>query len=116
MIPPFLWSLLLNRYVVGGVVAAGLLAGAYFKGYWAAREACQDSALKAQIAAMERDIAAWKAADKVEQMLTAEIEAENAELEKRVSDYEAELAKRPADGRCTLSPADIDGLRGNRGR
>ena len=116
MIPPFLMPLLVNKYTVGAVIGIGLLAGAYLKGYWAAREACQDSALKAQIAAMQRDMAAWRAADKVEKMLADELENENRELEQKVSDYEAELAKRPIDSRCLLDQRDVDGMRGNRGR
>jgi hypothetical protein len=113
MIPPFFIALLVNRWTIGGLIALGLLTGAYFKGYWAAREACQDSALKAQIASMQRDLAAWQAADKVEAMLNDEIEASNRELEKKVQEYEDELSKRPVDGRCTLDQRDVDGLRGN---
>jgi hypothetical protein len=109
-IHPVFLSLLVNRYVIAGVVAVGLLAGAYLKGYMAARDACQDSSLKAQIAAMQRDIDAFKAASEIEAMLQAEIEAERNQLERRLSDYERELASRP-DGRCILDERDVDGLR-----
>ena len=110
MIPPFLVPFLMNRYTIGGAVAVALLAGAYLKGYVAARDACQDSALKAQIAAMQRDMDAWRAADQVEAILQGEIEAERNQLERKVSDYERELAKRP-DNRCILDQRDVDGLR-----
>jgi hypothetical protein len=112
-IPPWLWGLFINKYTIGGVIGLGLLAGAYLKGYMAARETCQDNALKAQIAAMQRDLAAWKAADKVEDMLTAELEADARELEQKVADYERELSKEPLDTRCTLNERDVDRLRGN---
>jgi len=110
MIPPWLFPILMNRYTIGAAVGFGLLVGAYLKGYVAARDACQDSALKAQIAAMQRDMDAFKAASEVEAILQAEIEAERNQLERRLSDYERELATRP-DGRCILDERDIDGLR-----
>lgn len=116
--PAFLLPLLLNRYTIGGVLALGLLLGAYMKGYMAASAKCHDAELRYKIASLERDIAASKAADEIEKMLQGDIERENLDLQKKVQDYEAELATRP-DNRCVLSPADaaaINGLHGGGGR
>lgn len=97
---------------VAGLIGAAFLA-TYTKGYLDARDRCQEAQLRAEIAGLKRDIAALKAADEVEAMLTQELEAERQRLAKEVEDYEAELAQRP-DTRCTLSPADVDRLSGKR--
>ncbi|MHB0785566.1 hypothetical protein [Bradyrhizobium sp. 5.13L] len=43
--------------------------------------------------------------------LRADAEAKADEADKKVSDYEAELAKRPANDACTLDGGDVDWLR-----
>lgn len=117
MIPflPYLLPYIVNRWTIGGLVGLGLLAGAYVKGYMAARDQCQDNALKAQIASLKRDMLAWKLADDIEQSLQADLAAELSKLERKVQDYEAELAKRPADARCSLTPDDVRSLNRMRG-
>jgi hypothetical protein len=109
LIMPFLPWVLAGLMALG---AAGSLAG-YLKGRADANGNCQEASLRAELATMKRDVEAWKAADRIEAMLQAEIEAENRKLEEKVSDYERELAKEPLDTRCTLNQRDIDGLRGN---
>jgi hypothetical protein len=109
--PAFLLPLLVNRYTIGAVIGLGLLLGAYWKGYSTAAQNCRDAELRAIIATQERDMAAWKAADEVEKQLQADIEADNADLQDKVKQYEIELAQRP-DAKCALSPADVDRLRG----
>lgn len=110
MIAPFLLSLVLNRYVLGGLVVAGLATGAYFKGYEVAASKCREAELRAELATMKRDIEAWKAADAMEKELQHEVDMERERLQQKVSEYEVELAARP-DNRCTLGPDDIRGLR-----
>lgn len=113
--PPFILSLLLNRYTIGALLVAGLAAGAYWKGYSTAAGNCRDAELRAQIAAMERDLAAWKAADDVEKLLQQELNEQNADLQDKVKEYELELAQRP-DAKCALDAHDIERLRFNGGR
>lgn len=112
MIPAFLLSLLLNRYTIGAVLCAGLIIGAYAKGYSNASAKCHDAALRAQIAGLERDMAAWKVADEVEQDQMAHLEKHHEELEAMVSEYEKELAARPPSNNCALSSDDVKRLRG----
>lgn len=119
-----MWSWLVSKliqpflpYILGGLVAAGLLGSvfAYFKGYGDAAQNCREAELRAQIATMKRDIAAWKAADEVEKILQNEIEADRRDLQDKVTQYETELAAK-ADTRCLLDERDVrslDGLRGN---
>lgn len=109
--PAFLIPLLLNRYTIGFLLIAGLVTGAYFKGRWTAEANCHEAELRAQIATMKRDLAAWKAADEVEKILQSEVEAERRDLQEKVTEYEIELALRP-DTRCTLDGSDVERLRG----
>ncbi len=113
--PPFLLSLLLNRYTIGALLVAGLAAGAYWKGYSTAAGNCRDAELRAQIAAMERDLAAWKAADDVEKLLQQELNEQNADLQDKVKQYELELQNKP-DAACRLDGRDIERLYGIGGR
>jgi hypothetical protein len=101
----------MNRYVLGSLVIGALIGGAYYKGYSSASLRCHDGELRAQIATMQRDMAAWRAADEVERMLQADLARDNADLQQKVTDYETDLATRPNPG-CALSPADADRLRG----
>lgn len=98
---------LLTALVVASIVypLADIRGRANIRAEWVAADAA------AQKAAAARD--AKIAAD-----ATAEAEAQNAaikqtsdELEKKVSDYEAELAKRPANVACTLNADDVSRLR-----
>jgi hypothetical protein len=108
--PAFLLPLLVNRYTIGAVIGLGLLLGAYWKGYSTAAQKCHDAELRAQIATMQRDMAAWRVADEVEAALRSDLDAMNADLQDKVKTYELQLQNRP-DGACRLSPADIDSLR-----
>lgn len=102
---------MLPWFVLGGVLAAFSLSGAaYFKGRSDAAARCQEAALRAEMATMKRDFAAWKAANEADQLLQSQIDADRKQLEERVKEYEAELSKRP-DSRCALSKHDIDRLR-----
>lgn len=109
--PAILLSLLLNRWVIGGLVALAMLGGAYWKGYSTASANCHDAQLLAQIASMQRDVAAADQAREVERAQTAAIEAQRQQLETQVNDYAEALKARPEPG-CALSPADIDALGG----
>jgi hypothetical protein len=102
--------------ILGGLVAAIGGAGyAYLKGYDAARLQCREAELRAEIETMKRDLEAWKAADEVEKMLEADLDAERKSLEKKVAEYEAELVLRPDDS-CSLGSDDVERLRQYRGR
>jgi hypothetical protein len=116
-----IWSWILGRiiqpflpYILGGLLALAAVGtiGGYIKGRMDASAKCHDAELRVQIATMQRDMAAWQSADKIEKMLQHDIERDNADLQQKVQDYETDLAKRP-DNRCILSPADAavyDGL------
>lgn len=111
-------SLLLNRYVLGGLIGLGLLLGAYWKGYSTASARCHDAELRAIIATQARDLKAWEAADKAAKDEQARLIAENIELNNLVTDYEKELLLKPAPA-CRLDQRDVDALnrvRGNGGR
>jgi hypothetical protein len=109
--PAFLLPLLVNRYTIGAVIGLGLLLGAYWKGYSTAAQKCHDAELRTIIATQQRDMAAWRAADEVEKLLQADIEADNADLQDKVRQYETELAQRP-DASCRLDERDVIRLRG----
>jgi hypothetical protein len=107
--PAFLMPLLVNRYTIGAVIGLGLLLGAYWKGHSTAAQNCRDAELRAQIATMQRDMAAWRAADDIEKLLQSELETQRNDLQDRVKQYEIELAQRP-NGKCALDDRDIRNL------
>lgn len=107
---PFLLSFLVNRYTIGAAIALGLMLGAYWKGYTSASSRCHEAELRAQIASMKRDLAAWKAADEIEKLLQADLARQNRELQDMVTDYEKELALRPDTG-CRIDGRDVERLR-----
>ena len=111
--PALLLSLLLNRWVIGGLVALAMLGGAYWKGYSAASSNCHDAQLLAQIASMQRDISAAAQAQELERAQSAALEAQRQQLETQVNDYAEALKSRP-DPACTLSADDVDRLSGKR--
>jgi len=98
-------------YLLLAGVAAFLAFGtsAYIKGRADANASCRAAELQAEVDRLKRDMNAWKAADAVEKMLDADLEAERQELERKVADYELELLARP-DGRCTLGADDVKRL------
>jgi hypothetical protein len=97
--------------ILGGVITSLALSGyAYVKGRADANAYCRAAELQAEIDTLKRDMAAWKAADEIEAMLQADIDAERKSLEDKVVEYELELLSRP-DDRCTLGPGDIERLR-----
>ena len=109
--PVMLLSLLMNRWVIGGLVALAMLGGAYWKGYSAASQNCHDAQLRAVIASMQRDISAAAQADEVARAQAAALDAQRQQLESQVKDYEAALKSRP-DPACTLSADDVRALGG----
>jgi hypothetical protein len=109
LVPPKVWIFLL-----GLTVAAGALAGAYFKGRMDQAAQCRDRALTSRIIELERDIQAQQTADalEVEQLKKLEELADSYEAE--IAAYEIELERQPADSRCILTDRDVRGLRGGR--
>ena len=105
VVPPWVMPAILITLAASG------LGGAYLKGRIDAAANCHEAALRTQVANLERDIAAQKAADETEAAAMAALEDERSRMEREISDYETELASRPAGGSCTLTPSDIDRLR-----
>jgi hypothetical protein len=119
-----IWGWLVTRvispflpWILGGLIALGTAGTmtAYFKGRADANANCREADLRAELATLKRDLAAWRAADEVENMLQRDLEAERKQLQERVSEYELELANRP-DSRCVLDQRDVDRLRFDRKR
>ena len=112
MMPLLFLSMLVNRYTVGVAIVLLMLGGAYYKGYHNAASDCHDAALTLQIANMQRDLDVAAKADKIQQQLQADLTTANEQLQQKVTDYEADLATRPADSRCALDKRDVDRVRG----
>jgi hypothetical protein len=91
--------------VVGLAGAIGM-GGAYFYGKHVAAQACQEASLRTEIATLNRDFAAWKAADEIEAMLDKDLQADRQQLEQEVKNYEIALKSRP-EPNCTLTDADV---------
>lgn len=120
-----MWSWIVSKliepflpYILGGLVAAGLLGSvfAYIKGYGDAAQNCREAELRAELATLKRDMAAWKSADEIEAILRKQLESDAKELQDKVTEYETALAASPKDTRCTLDDRDVrslDGLRVN---
>lgn len=100
---------------LAGIAGAVMLAGAYWKGHSDAAQNCREAELRAEIAALKRDVAAAEAAHRLEAAQTKELEAQRQQLAKEVADYEAALKVRPEPA-CTLTDDDIGRMRGQRGK
>ena len=99
------WTLL--KFGIPGVLI--LMIGAYSYGYFSGKHkaelACETASLRAEIAKLEQEKSTQAAADAAESIAMTELQTENADLEKRVSDYADELAKRP--DKCAVDPDDL---------
>jgi hypothetical protein len=103
-----------NQIALIGVAAlVAVLAGGvgYAKGVWDAAERCQIAGLQSRVKTLEADQRASQRAEIAAQRIAREIEGRAAFLEQKVTDYEAQLAKRPAAQRCLLDGADVRSLR-----
>lgn len=108
---------ILGKYIGAGLLAmaAGIIA--YDMGFRARGELDQSAALRAEIAARDAVIAekdrqaqaAHKIAEAASDRASAS-EALSANLQSEIDAYADELAKRPADSRCSLDQRDVDGL------
>lgn len=103
------WTLL--KFGIPGVLI--LVIGAYGYGYFSGKHkaelACETASLRAEIAKLEQEKSTQAAADAAEAIAMTELQTENADLEKRVSDYADELAKRP--DRCAVTDDDLTRMR-----
>lgn len=91
-----------------GIVAfVGLLGGVYFKGYQAARDACQSQALQEKINRLESRIEVARKVQEAAVKRAEERMQEADELQEKVDAYENELEN---SGDCILSGADIERL------
>jgi outer membrane murein-binding lipoprotein Lpp len=110
------WALIpswVKLYAAMAVIAALVIAGAYFKGRMDQGAVCKEAALQVKIAGLERDRTAQRLADATEdaERITLQKMLETAEAE--IAAYEIELQSRP-NPNCALSPRDIDSLYGGK--
>ena len=100
-------------YLYAGAVllATGVVAGAYVKGRIDQKDLCQEAALQAKIAGLERDLRGQRTADIIEDIERKQLKELTEKQEAEIAAYEIELQTR-ADPACALSPADIDRLYG----
>jgi hypothetical protein len=101
-----MWAFIKFGLPIGLLLLVGAYGTGYFKGKWAAERACDRASLLAEIAKLEQEKATEAAAEAEEDKAKTELETENADLEKRVSDYADELAKRP--DRCAVNDSDLE--------
>jgi hypothetical protein len=105
-IPPKVWI-----YLAGLAVAAGVVAGAYFKGRLDQSKLCRDRDLTTRIIELERDLQAQQTADALEVEQLKKLEKLADDYEAEIAAYEVELEAQPVDSRCILTDRDIRGLR-----
>ena len=75
------------------------------------RSKCDAAALRSELAAARRDLNIQRDVADLARQQAAAIELEKTELDKKVSDYEADLAKRPVAAGCRIGPDDLRRLR-----
>ncbi|WGD29857.1 hypothetical protein AncyloWKF20_19215 [Ancylobacter sp. WKF20] len=98
-----------------GKEPGGLIGYAcYLGGYAGAQAACEADALRQELAAVKRDLAAVTEAASDASRRAAILDETLEANQHRIDAYEAELAARPADSRCALSAADLRGVLGGK--
>lgn len=102
----------LGKVAAVAVVAAGIYGTGYLRGYSKADRACESEALRARIAAMERDADIARNAERAAKVHAADLDRMASDLLERVTSYEHALASRPEDDVCRLTDDDIGRLRG----
>ncbi len=97
-------------WIIGGALALSLATSgfSYLKGRSDANGNCQAAALRAELAAANRDRVAAEAAAAVAEAHSRTLNAEAAADQERIREYEQTLAGRDA---CFLSPDDVERLR-----
>ncbi|UPK31811.1 hypothetical protein IVB18_26130 [Bradyrhizobium sp. 186] len=81
-------------------------------GHRLADESAALAQARTDLAFKDLELDAQKRSADVAAKLRADAEAKAGEADKKVSDYEAELAKRPENDACALDGGDVDRLRG----
>lgn len=100
---------------VAQILGAGLIGYAcYLGGYAGAQANCEAESLRQELAAVKRDLAAVTEAAADASRRAAILDETLEANQHRIDAYEAELAARPADSRCALSPADLRGVLGGK--
>jgi ATP-dependent protease ClpP protease subunit len=92
------------------VVALAAAVGGFIYGNMVASDAARVAALEAEILILKTDNLIQAAAEKDARSKADALDRRSQELAKKVTDYEAELAKRKAP-QCLLSPDDARRLR-----
>lgn len=102
----------LGRWLAGATVLAALLLGAYGKGRLDQSRRDNLASHIALIANLRASIENTAEVARRANQRAASLAADAVSLQTKVSDYEAELAKEPADCGCRLNQRDVDSLRG----
>jgi hypothetical protein len=100
----------LGHYIGLGLAMIGVGFLAHASGYSAAREACQEAAVRSELAQAKQDLAISQEAAKQAQQLGERLAASEA----RNMEIVNELANRPVPDSCRLSGDDIKRLLGIR--
>lgn len=87
-----------------------LVIGAFLYGHNLAREACAAARLQAEIETLKADLDIARRQEGLARSQAERLAAETRILEKKVTDYELALKKRP-DQRCLLTRDDVRRLR-----
>lgn len=98
-------------YAIALVVGGGLVIGVYQAGAKSARRQCQEAALRAELAAVRRDLTISQQAAADADRRAKSLEQSTRADDERIKRLEADIAKRPVDRRCLLTPDDLRRMR-----
>lgn len=112
--PLLKWFPVIGKYVAAGKLISLLTASvlAFLIGTRLADERAAVKQLKTDLAYAQLQIEAQKASAETAAKLRAQAEQQAATLEKKVTDYEDQLAKQPAGCGCAFDDGDVNSLRG----
>ena len=112
--PLLKWFPVIGQYVAAGKLISLLAASvlAFLIGARLADERAAVKQLKTDLAYARLQIEAQKASAEAAAKLRAQAEQQAATLEKKVTDYEDQLAKQPQGCGCAFDDGDVNSLRG----
>lgn len=103
-----LGALVFNKYVMGALAGAAVLAGVWFHGYSTAKGACQTKVLRAQVKSLQHQIDVQDKALSEHKVRLREDAAKMAEFNRKVTELQDYVDKIP-DSEC-LSADDVKRL------
>ena len=110
---PIIWTY--RRPLLALLLAAGLYATGYYKGFSTAASRCHEAELKTRITRLQRDLDAQKTADAYEDLARSQIAAARDRALAERDAYRAGLeASHPGD-LCAYDRGDVERLRELRG-